>query len=167
MRIELDTVVTITYQLKESDSSGEVIQEVNNEEPFSFLFGHGQVLPQFESSLIGKENGAEFEFVVSSEDGYGDREDDKIVDLPVDIFKKDGQLLDIVKLGHFLPMNDAEGNQIQGLVLSIEDEFVTMDFNHPMAGLDLHFSGKVIEVRDATQEEIEHGHAHGIGGHHH
>ncbi|WP_109830579.1 FKBP-type peptidyl-prolyl cis-trans isomerase [Reichenbachiella versicolor] len=155
MKIEKDKVVTISYTLKESDGSGEVIQEVNNKEPFSFLFGHNQILPQFETELIEKENGTQFEFEIKSEDGYGERNPDAVTDLPIDLFQKDGKLNEHVQLGHFLPMNDAEGNELQGLVLEINDKTVKMDFNHPMAGLDLYFSGEVIDVREATKEEIE------------
>ncbi len=83
------------------------------------------------------------------------------------MFEADGKLGEIVKVGNFLPMKDQEGNPLQGLVQEITDEHVRMDFNHPMAGKDLFFSGEVIEVREATTEELEHGHVHGPGGHQH
>ena len=69
--------------------------------------------------------------------------------------------------GNFIPMADSEGNHLQGKIVSVGDETVKMDFNHPLAGMDMHFNGKVIGVRDASAEEIAHGHVHGEGGHHH
>ncbi len=167
MNIGKDTVVSINYKLQQNDASGEVIQEVKDQDPFVFLFGHSQVLPQFETNLSGKAKGDAFEFGIKSEDGYGARDEKAVADLPIALFMKDGQLLDMVKVGHFLPMNDQEGNQMQGLVLEISEETVKMDFNHPMAGIDLFFSGEVLDVRAATAEEIDHGHVHGPGGHHH
>jgi len=167
MKISTNTVVTINYKLQESDTEGDLIQEVNNEEPFTFLFGHNQVLPQFESNLKGKSKGAFFEFGIKSKDGYGERDPKAVADLPIGIFMKDGILLTHVQLGTYLPMNDQDGNQLQGLVLEIGDETVKMDFNHPMAGMDLYFSGEVIDIRAATAGELAHGHVHGPGGHHH
>ncbi|MCV9385774.1 FKBP-type peptidyl-prolyl cis-trans isomerase [Reichenbachiella ulvae] len=167
MKISNNSVVAITYQLKESNKEGEIIQEVDNKEPFVFLFGHNQVLPQFEENLLNQEVGANFEFEIKSEDGYGEPNPDAIVDLPIHIFQVEGQLAEAVKVGTFLPMNDQEGNPMQGLVLEIGEETVKMDFNHPMAGVDLYFTGEVVDVREASAEEIDHGHVHGPGGHQH
>lgn len=167
MKIQKDSVVTINYKLTQNDASGEIIQEVKDEEPFAFLFGHGQVLPQFETNLSGKEKGASFEFGIKSDDGYGAHDPNAVTELPINIFMKDGELLEYVKVGNFLPMNDNEGNQLQGLVLEVNDDTIKMDFNHPMAGVDLYFAGEVLDVRSASPEEIDHGHVHGPGGHHH
>ena len=79
----------------------------------------------------------------------------------------EGKLAEMVTPGAFVPMNDQEGNPMQGLVLEIGDETIKMDFNHPMAGLDLFFTGQILDVREATPEELDHGHVHGEGGHHH
>ncbi|MGL1888833.1 MAG: FKBP-type peptidyl-prolyl cis-trans isomerase [Reichenbachiella sp.] len=167
MTIDNNTVVSITYSLKEADETGAVIQEVNQEEPFVFMFGKNQVLPQFETNLKGKEVGAKFDFSITSDEGYGQEDPQAIVDLPINLFQVEGKLAEMVEVGSFLPMNDQEGNPLQGLVLEIGKETVKMDFNHPMAGMDLHFVGEVIDVREATKEETEHGHVHGPGGHDH
>lgn len=167
MEIENNKVVTITYKLQESNNEGEVVQEVLEKEPFVFLFGNQQVLPDFEANLVGKTAGDSFEFGVKSDDSYGPVNKEAIVDLPKNIFMVDGQLADIVKEGSFVPMNDQEGHPMQGLVLEINEETIKMDFNHPMAGIDLFFTGEVLEVREATEEEMAHGHAHGPDGHHH
>ncbi|MDX5444134.1 MAG: peptidylprolyl isomerase, partial [Hymenobacteraceae bacterium] len=90
------------------------------------------------------------------------------VPLPKHIFEVDGEINDeMLQPGNFIPMADQEGNQLQGQVVEVTDEAVIMDFNHPLAGKDMFFKGKVEKVREATQEEIDHGHVHGEGGHHH
>ena len=167
MVIDSNKVVTITYKLQESNKEGEVVQEVLENEPFVFLFGTKQVLPGFESNLQGKTTGDTFAFEIKSDDSYGPIDEEAIVTLPINIFMVDGKLAEMVKIGKFLPMNDQEGHEMQGLVLEIGEETIKMDFNHPMAGLDLFFTGKVLDVRDAHPEELDHGHVHGAGGHHH
>lgn len=167
MVIDSNKVVTITYKLQESNKEGEVVQEVLENEPFVFLFGTEQVLPGFESNLQGKTTGDTFAFEIKSDDSYGPIDEEAIVTLPINIFMVDGKLAEMVKIGEFLPMNDQEGHEMQGLVLEIGEETIKMDFNHPMAGLDLFFTGKVLDVRDAHPEELDHGHVHGAGGHHH
>lgn len=167
MNIGNQKVVSITYKLQEGNKSGVVVQEVDNKEPFVFLFGAQQVLPDFEVNLKDKVVGDAFEFGIQSDSAYGPVDENAIVNLPRTMFEADGKLGEMVKVGSFLPMKDQEGNPLQGLVLEIEKEHVRMDFNHPMAGKDLFFSGEVIDVRDATSEEIDHGHVHGPGGHQH
>ncbi|SMD31948.1 FKBP-type peptidyl prolyl cis-trans isomerase /Apo-metallochaperone SlyD [Reichenbachiella faecimaris] len=167
MNIGNEKVVSITYKLQEGNKSGEVVQEVDSKEPFVFLFGTQQVLPDFEINLKDKSIGDTFEFGIASDKAYGPVDDNAVVNLPRNMFEADGKLGEIVKVGNFLPMKDQEGNPLQGLVKEITDEHVRMDFNHPMAGKDLFFSGEVIEVREATAEELAHGHVHGPGGHQH
>jgi FKBP-type peptidyl-prolyl cis-trans isomerase SlyD len=167
MVIESNKVVTITYKLQESNKEGEIVQEVLEKEPFVFLFGTEQVLPGFESNLKGKTTGDDFSFEIKSDDSYGPIDEEAIVTLPINIFMVEGKLAEMVKIGEFLPMNDQEGHEMQGLVLEIGEETIKMDFNHPMAGLDLFFTGKVLDVREANPEELDHGHVHGPEGHHH
>lgn len=167
MNIGNQKVVSITYKLHDGGKGGELVQEVDQNEPFVFLFGAQQVLPDFEENLENKTVGDSFEFDIASDNAYGPVDQNAIVNLPRSLFEADGKLGEIVKVGNYLPMNDQEGNPLQGLVVEIADEHVRMDFNHPMAGKDLYFTGKVIEVRQATAEEIDHGHVHGPGGHHH
>ena len=167
MEINQNKVVSITYKLHHTNSEGKLVQETTDKDPFVFLFGAKQVLPEFETNLHGKRKGEEFSFDIKSKDSYGDRDEGQVVNLPINIFMKDGKLVEAVKVGHYLPLNDKEGNTMQGLVLEIHDEHVKMDFNHPMAGMDLYFTGKVKDVREATAEELDHGHVHGQGGHEH
>ena len=102
------------------------------------------------------------------EDGYGESDPQAIVDLPKDVFKVNGEIQDdLLVEGNVIPLQDQNGSPLQAVVLEVGEDTVKMDFNHMLAGKTLHFKGEVVEVRQATQEEINHGHVHGPGGHHH
>ncbi|MCF8333975.1 MAG: peptidylprolyl isomerase [Bacteroidales bacterium] len=161
MKIEKNKVVTLVYKLQENDEQGEVVEQVQEEKPFVFLYGSGHMLPKFEENLEGLSQEESFNFKIGKDDAYGDFQDNAVVDVPKKIFEVDGELReDLLQVGQVIPMEDKEGNQLTGIVKEVQDDKVIMDFNHPMAGKDLYFSGKVMEVRDATQEELDHGHAH-------
>ncbi len=168
MKISNDKVVTLTYTLRSGDESGEIIQQVDSDRPFVHLFGNGTLLPAFEKNLSGLEAGEKFGFPLTPAEGYGVVSPEAVIDLNKNIFEVDGKFDDkLVTIGAVLTMQDQNGNPLEGLVLEIGEETVKMDFNHPLAGKNLHFSGEVLEVREATSEETEHGHVHGDGGHHH
>jgi len=107
--------------------------------------------------------------MIEAANGYGVRNDQDIAAIPTESFKDEEGNIDteMIKPGNVLPMVDQNGNRFQGIVLEVTEEQVIMDFNHPLAGKDLHFSGSVANIREATAEEIEHGHVHGPDGHHH
>ncbi|MEX1187788.1 MAG: FKBP-type peptidyl-prolyl cis-trans isomerase [Bacteroidia bacterium] len=171
MTIDNNTVVSVNYRLMVSsgNDSEELVEETSSENPFVFLFGGGGLLEDFEGSLKGLKAGDNFDFTIKSENGYGLSTPDNIVRIPLAAFVAEGEELDdeMIKAGNYLPMVDDQGNQMQGLVIAVSDEHVTMDFNHPLAGKDLHFSGSVNEIREASAEELAHGHVHGAGGHDH
>jgi FKBP-type peptidyl-prolyl cis-trans isomerase SlyD len=170
MQVSEEKVVSVTYNLTASKDNGpeELIEQTTSDRPFAFLFGFGGVLPDFENNLSSKQKGDKFDFKIEAKNGYGNFEKDYVVKVDKAAFMVDGKFdSSRVKVGEDIEMNDAEGNQLIGRVLQITDEFVEMDFNHPLAGYDLHFIGEVLEVRDASQEELDHGHVHGPGGHHH
>jgi len=170
MIISEDKAVTVNYYLTASKNNApeELIEETSTEHPFVFLFGYGSVLPDFETSLSGKQKGDKFDFRISSKNGYGEFENEYVVKIDKAAFFVDDKFDDTrVKVGQDLEMSDAEGNPLMGRVLSINDAEVEMDFNHPLAGYELHFIGEVLDVREATKEELDHGHIHGPGGHHH
>ncbi|MCB0819706.1 MAG: FKBP-type peptidyl-prolyl cis-trans isomerase [Bacteroidetes bacterium] len=171
MKIDNNTVVSVNYRLmvSDSDSAQELVEETSADRPFVFLFGAGNLLEEFEGHLRGLQSGDTFEFTINPENGYGISTPENVVRIPMAAFVAEGEELDteMVKPGNFLPMVDDRGNQMQGLVLEVGDEFITMDFNHPLAGKNLHFSGSVNEIREASEEELAHGHVHGPGGHHH
>lgn len=165
--ISKDKVVSLNYKLKKGDKSGELIEETYGSEPMVFLFGTGSMIPKFETELEGKKAGEKAEFGIKANDAYGENDETAVVDLPLDIFKVDGALdMEMLKVGNILPMQDNEGNRMDGIVIDVNQSEVKMDFNHPLAGQDLHFEVEIIDVRDATKEELEHGHVHGTGGHH-
>jgi FKBP-type peptidyl-prolyl cis-trans isomerase SlyD len=168
MKVGKDKVVTLTYVLRMNDETGEIIQEVDENRPFVHLFGAGTLLPAFESSLDSLEPEATFSFPIPASDAYGGKNDEAIIELENSLFEIDGKIDDeLLAIGNVIAMQDQDGNPVDGRVLEVKDGTVIMDFNHPLAGQDIHFSGKIIDVREATKEELEHNHVHGDGGHQH
>jgi FKBP-type peptidyl-prolyl cis-trans isomerase SlyD len=170
MTISEDKVVSVNYLLTASKDNGpeELIEQTSKEQPFTFLFGFGGVLEDFEEKLTGKQAGDKFDFHIKAEKGYGQYEKDYVLSIDRQAFEIDGKFDDErVKVGSELEMRDSDGNPLSGKVMDIDDKSVKMDFNHPLAGFDLHFQGEVLDVREATSEELDHGHAHGPDGHHH
>lgn len=170
MTISEDKVVSVNYYLTASKNNegGKLVEETSKEKPFVFLFGYGTVLPDFESNLKNKTTGDKFDFKINAENGYGIHEQEYVVKIDRDAFVIDGKFDDVrVRVGSDVEMSDAEGNPLTGRVIQLGDNFVEMDFNHPLAGHELHFIGEVLEVRQATEEELDHGHVHGPHGHHH
>ena len=170
MTITEDKVVSLNYYLtgSKNDAPEELIEQTSNEHPFVFLFGMGGVLPDFESQLDGKQKGDKFDFKINAENGYGKHQTEYVIKLAKSIFELEGKFDDErIQVDRDVEMSDADGNPLVGRVLSITDKEVEMDFNHPLADYELHFVGEVLDVRAATQEELEHGHVHGPHGHHH
>lgn len=168
MTIENNTVVSVNYNLSLKET-GEQVEQTSKEQPFVFIFGTGGLLEDFETNLRGKKAGDVFDFFIDHKRGYGVRDEQHIVMIPINAFLgEDGKLdEENVKVGVTLPMVDNDGNRLYGNVIEITSEYVKMDFNHPLASKDLHFKGEVLEVRTATEEELAHGHVHGPHGHHH
>jgi FKBP-type peptidyl-prolyl cis-trans isomerase SlyD len=162
MVIANDKVVSVIYELKLAQGDGELIEKVNPNRPLIFLFGRGNLLPKFESNLDGMKMGDQFDFILSSEDAYGSFSNDAIVEIPKSIFSVDGEIDEsLLTLGNVIPMMDNTGNKFNGKVMELNSDSVKMDFNHPLAGKSLHFKGEVVGIREATNEELEHGHLHG------
>ena len=118
------------------------------------------MLPKFEEELQGMSAGEQKSFTITAEEGYGEKQDDATVQLPVEMFEQSG----MPPVGAILPLQDPEGNHLNAIVLEVSPEAVTVDLNHPMAGKTLHFDIEVVATRPATEEELAHGHAHGIDG---
>lgn len=158
----------MTYDLKLNDENGPMIQQVDKNQPFVFLYGVGNMLPKFEDNLKDMKAGDNYEFKLTSEEGYGERREDAIMDLNKSMFSVEAGIDENqLTIGNYLEMADKEGNPILGKIVEVKEDVVKMDFNHPLAGADLHFQGEILDVREATSEELEHGHAHGPGGAHH
>jgi FKBP-type peptidyl-prolyl cis-trans isomerase SlyD len=167
MKAAKDTVVKVFYELR-TEEQGPVMDSSSREQPFAFLFGYGNVLDLFEKNLEGLVAGNQFRFVLQPEEGYGVFDENAVIQLPKSVFEVDGVLQeDMLFEGNVIPLQDQNGQPFQGLVKAIGESAVTVDLNHPFAGKTLHFSGEVIEVREAHPIEIEHGHVHENGNHHH
>ncbi len=155
LEISKHSMVTLTYDLRIDDDQGEVIEQATAEKPLQFLYGAGAMLPKFESHLAGLRQGEPFTIRLSKNDAYGDVNQDAIVELPKHVFLVDGKFDDeLIAIGNSVPMMSSNGQRLNGLVLEIDDETVKMDFNHPLAGEDLYFAGKVLEVREPSDEEL-------------
>ncbi|MFZ1750015.1 MAG: hypothetical protein WAU01_07475, partial [Saprospiraceae bacterium] len=137
-------------------------------EPLSFIFGVGMMLPSFEENLEDKLAGDTFAFTLQPEDAYGLYEDQALVDIPISSFADENGEIDRSKLlaGAPLTMHDHEGRTYTGVVTEPKIESIEVDFNHPMSGRVLHFKGEILEVREATESELDHGHVHPDGHEH-
>ena len=135
---------------------GKVLQDVSGDRQQEFLFGYQLLLDIFERTLEGLLPGESFYFEASQDEAYGPVDPKAIIDLPVTAFaEEDGRIdVNVVQVGNIFPMGDQQGNELYGKIVKKENEWVTMDFNHPMAGKDLVFSGHVIAVREALPEEL-------------
>lgn len=161
MTIEPSSVVALTYKLHTvKNGEKEFVEEAGKDNPLVFLAGVGMMLPKFEENLRGLKKGDTTDFELSAVDAYGEKDDKAVAQLPADMFKETG----IPPVGEVIPLQDNEGNQFRAQVTEVSPEAVVVDLNHPMAGQDLHFDVEVLEVREATPEELSHGHAHGIDG---
>ncbi|MGQ7870861.1 FKBP-type peptidyl-prolyl cis-trans isomerase [Sunxiuqinia sp. sy24] len=155
MKIRKNTIATIQYSVSNA-ADGKVLQKVSGEDQQELLFGNQLLLEVFEQNLQGLSAGDEFHFYAGHNDAYGPVDRKAIVDLPINAFaEEDGRIDDdVVQIGHVFPMGDQQGNQFYGKIIKKEGAWVTMDFNHPMAGKDLKFSGRILAVREASSEEI-------------
>jgi len=165
--MSIPKVISLTYELRSGGSEGDVIEIADHANPAEFLFGVGNLVPEFEENINPLKVGDNFEFTITAENAYGVTDPNSIVNLPRNIFNIDGKEdSEMLVVGNVVPMRDQNGHALQGTVLEILDESVKMDFNHPLAGHDLHFRGKILSTRAATPEEIDHKHVHtGYGGH--
>lgn len=150
--------VELSYDLYEVTPDGEkLVHQSTAEDPERFIFGMtpGAIIP-LEKAIDGLEAGGEFDVTVASKDAFGDYDLEQIVTLPRDVFEIDGKFdAESVKPGVVLPMMTADGYRISGVVKEVTPDDVKMDFNHPLAGKDVRFKGKVTLVRDATPEELQ------------
>jgi FKBP-type peptidyl-prolyl cis-trans isomerase SlyD len=160
MQISKHTVAMIEYEL--TDDSGEVLDTSKGRGPLGYVHGVGSLIPGLESELEGKTGGDAFKVKVAPENAYGERVDEMVQAIPRSEMPAD---VDIT-VGMQFQAESPSGAQVV-TVVGIDDETVTLDANHPLAGVSLNFDVQVLEVREASEEEIEHGHPHGPGGHEH
>ena len=164
MKAEKNKVVSLTYELI---VDGVLADKADENRPLEYLHGNGMLLPKFESEVEGLEPGEEFAFTLTPEEGYGVFDESRLIDLPKEAFMIDGKVReDLLVVGKMIPMMSDAGHVVNGIVYEVTEEKVTMDFNHPMAGKTLNFTGKVVDVREASEKELKKGHPckhHGDG----
>lgn len=161
MTIAQNKVVTIDYEVREADNQ-ELIDSSADGAPMVYLHGFQNIIPGLENALDGKKVGDELEITVEPADAYGEYSDERVQQVPVSAFEGVEEL----EPGMAFTAQTEHG-PVSIIVTEIDGDMATIDANHPLAGQSLHFKVKVLEVRDATAEEIDHGHVHGEGGHHH
>jgi FKBP-type peptidyl-prolyl cis-trans isomerase SlyD len=165
MIVSQNKVVSLTYELRVNGIGGNVIESVDRNSPLTFVFGSGSLLPKFEDNLSGLKVGDSFDFDLTSEDAYGNYDENSLIQVPLHAFQIDGKVdYELVKIGNKIPMQDSEGHRLTGVVKTVDTDTVTMDFNHPLAGNHLYFKGEITEVRQASEEELTHGHVHSSCG---
>jgi len=164
MTIAKDKMVSVTYELKLDGKEGDVFEKAGKDSPLIFLYGSGMMLPAFENGLTDKKANDTFEISIAAADAYGEVNEEAIVDLPKSIFMVDGKVdEELITPGNSVPMMSTNGQRMEGVVVSVTDDTVQMDFNHPLAGEDLYFTGEILEVRDATAEELNAAYSSGCG----
>ncbi len=160
MQLAANKVATIAYTLK--DDQGTLIDQADKNQPFAFILGVGNIIPGLENALEGKSAGDQVSVTIEPAQAYGERDDNLKQTLSKEMFEG----VDEVKPGMQFHAQTNQGMSVV-TVTEVEGEEVTIDGNHPLAGVTLNFDVDVLEVRDATEEELEHGHVHGPGGHEH
>lgn len=157
--VQDDAVVHFFYTL--SDADGNVIDSNRSDEAMPYLHGAGNIVPGLEKQMTGHAVGDSFNAVVSAEEGYGVR-DQELVAVPRDQFPPDADL----QVGMQIMAEDTDGHVVPLWIAALEDGIVVVDPNHPLADVELHFAIEITEIRNATSEELAHGHPHGPGGAH-
>jgi len=158
MTIARNKVVAMHYTV--SDANGNELDSSAGGEPLVFLYGQGSLIPGLENALAGKNSGDKFNATIAAADAYGERYDELVQTVPKSMFDSME-----VSVGMRFRASGQDGQQRSVIVLEVTDEEVVVDGNHPLSGLDLTFDVEVIAVRDASEDELAHGHAHGIDGH--
>jgi len=155
MTISDEKVVSLSYTLV---VEGDIIETVTEDKPMQFIYGLGYLLAAFEEKLQGKKTGDLFSFTLDAKEGYGEIDPHAVVELSKDLFKVNGKIEEgLLVKDKIIPMQDSQGNRLNGIIEDILEDSVKMNFNHPLAGCELQFSGKVVDIRDATEKELIQG----------
>lgn len=162
MKISKESAVSVHYHLTLGSSEGETIEETYGGEPLKFIFGIGQMIPGFEENLDGMQSGDKFGFLLEPGEAYGDSDPNAIIKVSKEQFQDEsGEIQEeFLQLGFPISMQDQQGNSFQGVVEEVMEDIIVVNFNHPMAGKSLYFKGEVMDVRPATETELDHGHIH-------
>lgn len=160
MSIQKDKVVYFHYTL--SNEGGDLVESSKDSNPMTFLYGHGNILPALEPEFDGKDTGEQFQVTLPPEKAYGVRNEEAAQRIPIKHLATKTKL----KKGMAVKVNTEQGMR-DVTIVKVGKFNVDVDTNHPLAGMTLTFDIAIEEVRDATEEELAHGHVHGVGGHQH
>lgn len=160
MQVADNLAVSIHYTL--TNDEGEVIDTSEGDEALAYLHGYGNIISGLESVLTGKSVGDKFKVRIDAEDAYGEIEDDRVQIVSIEMFEG----VDELEVGMQFHADVSSGPGVI-TIINIDGDDITIDGNHPLAGVPLTFDVEVVDIRPATDEEISHGHIHGAGGHHH
>lgn len=150
-------IIEIKYVLREGSADGEVYEVMDENWPFKFLFGSGALLPAFEAHLRGLQEGQLFEFVLRAQDAYGEKDSTRKVQLFLDEIEESHRYPIVnYEEGDNISLNIKDGKTFTGRIEQLTEKYMIVDGNHAMAGKDLHFSGQILNIRDARQDELEH-----------
>ncbi len=161
MSVEMNKVITFNFTVK--DEEGAVLDSSENKEPLSYLSGTNSILPKLEETLNGMIIGSIKNVKIAAGEAYGDYKEEAVQTVKKEQFPQEAQLV----AGARYVANSPDGGQMPFVIKEVKENDVTVDFNHPLAGKDLEFDVELLDVRDATPEEMQHGHVHGPGGHNH
>ena len=164
MSVSANKVVSFHYRLHQVD--GELLEESYGAEPTLYLHGHNNLLAALEEAMEGKNTGDKFEVTLTPEQGYGQRREGAVQRVPIKHLHEHEKIKNRLKPGMKVAVNTQHGPW-EAVVLKVGKFNVDIDSNHPLAGKHLKFEIEVADLRDATEEELAHGHAHGVGGHNH
>jgi len=156
MTIDDHTIVTLTYEVRDGDPSGPLLERMDVNYPFQFMFGVGKMLPGWERRIFGLKSGMGFAFKLDPKDAYGIPGKEHVLEMPLAHFRDERGQLDKTLLveGQFVTLTDAEGKAVNAKILKWNEEHVTLDANHALAGKTLYFSGAVLDVREPTVDEL-------------
>lgn len=160
MKIASNRVVLIHYTLK--NDAGETLDSSEGSEPLAYIHGNGNLIPGLEAELLGRIAGESLNVRIAPRDGYGDIDPALVQRVPRSAFAS----IDKIEVGTRFQTQTAQGPQVS-VVTGVSDDSIQMDANHPLAGQHLTFAVEITNVREASHEEMAHGHVHGAGGHHH
>ena len=157
MKISKNKFVSVTYDLYVGDDDErELMESATLERPLQFIFDSGTMLPAFEENIKGLEKDSKFNFSLPPDQAYGEFAENYVVELSKKMFEIDGKFDDEqIAEGVTLPMMNADGERMNGTVHEVKEDVVVMDFNHPLAGETLHFTGTILDVHEPTEKEID------------
>ncbi|MEM6771254.1 MAG: FKBP-type peptidyl-prolyl cis-trans isomerase [Bacteroidota bacterium] len=156
MTIDDHAIVTLTYEVRDGDPSGPLLERMDVNYPFQFMFGVGRMLPAWERRIFGLKSGMGFTFKLAPQDAYGEPSKEHILEMPLKFFQNEREHIDPELLieGQFVTLTDADGKAVNAKVLKWDDKVVTLDANHALAGKTLFFSGAILDVREPTVDEL-------------